>query len=81
MSNGPEGVQNKILWKVKRDYLSTATSENSYSQSEIVSLCARAPSTPSLKDRKHFFNLYLEQMYTGQVGEYVPALLFFTTKE
>lgn len=47
MLKGPEGMQNKILWKVKRDYLSPETSEDGYSQSAIVLLCDRAPSTPS----------------------------------
>jgi len=52
---GPEGVQNKILWKVKRHYLSPETNEDSYSQSEIVPLCDMAPSTLSGKDSRHFF--------------------------
>lgn len=47
MPKGPKAVQNKILLKAKRDYLSPETSEDSYSQSEIVPLCDRAPSTPS----------------------------------
>lgn len=81
MLKGPEGMQNKILWKVKRDYLSPETSEDGYSRSAIVLLCDRAPSTPSWKDWRLFFNLDLEHVYTGQTGEYVPALLSFTTKE
>lgn len=47
MSQSPKGVLNKILWKVKRDYLSPKTSKDSYSQSETGLLCDRAPSTLS----------------------------------
>lgn len=47
MSKSPKDVLNKILWKVKRVYLSPKTSEDTYSQSETGPLCDRVPSTVS----------------------------------
>lgn len=82
---GPDGVQNKILWKVKRCYLSPESSEDSHFQSEIVPLCDRVTGLHLLHQERigifFFFFLDLEQMYTSQVGEYAPALLSFTAKE